>query len=456
MILFSFSQHSSGQMNPDKKALAYRIIRKLLDNQHDAYLVGGCVRDSTLGLIPPDYDIATSAPPETVQTLFKRTIPVGAHFGVILVVEEGIEFEVATFRADDRYIDGRRPTSVRYVSAEEDVKRRDFTINGLLFDIQTGTTIDYVGGMADLNKGVIRTIGIASERFKEDKLRLMRAIRFAARFNFQIEESTLAAIKAEAPHIVEVSWERIRDELLKMLMNANPDRALKLLKETGLLKHILPEVDAMAGVEQPKAFHPEGDVFEHTVLALKLFENDTEINKTDILALSILLHDIGKPATFYQAKDRIRFNNHDIVGGKMALNILKRLKLPNQTIDEVAFCIENHMRFMNARQMRQNTLKRFIRNSTFDTEMDLHKVDCLASHGDLEIHTFLKEKRQEFGAEKIAPTPLITGKRLIELGYQPGPAFRQMLTEVEDLQLEDKLTTTEEAENFIKKQFPLK
>ncbi len=443
-------------MPSPKKSIAYTIVRKLLDNNHEAYLCGGCVRDMVLNIDSPDYDIATSATPETVQKLFPHTIPVGAHFGVILVIEEGIEFEVATFRADDRYIDGRRPISVRFVSAKEDVERRDFTINGLLFDIVNDKIIDYVNGLKDLSEGLIRTIGNPDDRFQEDKLRLLRAIRFAARFGFTIEKNTLSAIIAKAHLVIEVSMERIRDEIVKMLMHCHSDKAFRLLKDTGMLKAILPEVDALTGVKQPEEFHPEGDVFDHTIKTLTLLDSDSEVIRTETLALSLLLHDIGKPATFYQAKDRIRFNNHNTVGRKMAENTLKRLKFSNQVIEDVSYCVENHMNFMNVENMRQNRLKRFIRQSTFPIELDLHKLDCLASHGDLRIHSFLKDKIKEFGKERISPPLLITGKRLIEMGYSPGPLFKQILTDVEDLQLEDKIATIEDAENYVKSNFPIK
>jgi poly(A) polymerase len=443
-------------MPSDKKAVAYSIIRHLIDKGHEAYLVGGCVRDKVMGIEPPDYDIATSARPEVLQQIFRRTVPVGAHFGVILVVEEGQEFEVATFRADDCYVDGRRPTSVRFVSAEEDVKRRDFTINGLLLDILTDKVIDFVGGLDDIKAGILRTIGDPEARFQEDKLRLMRAVRFAARFSFTLEEKTLAALRRYAGSITEVSQERIRDELLKMLMQAHPEKALLLLYSTGLLERVLPEVEALIGVQQPEVFHPEGDVFEHTLKVLECMDKDMEVAKTETLALSALFHDIGKPQTFYQAKDRIRFNNHPTVGGGITENILRRLRFPNHIVEDVTFCVEDHMNFMNAKKMRQNTLKRFIRNPAFPTELDLHRLDCLASHGDLEIYHFLVEKRKALGAEKISPPPLITGKRLIEMGYSPGPVFKKILTEVEDLQLEDKISTIGEAEEYVQRNYLIK
>jgi poly(A) polymerase len=406
-----------------------------------------------MGIESSDYDIATSALPEDITGIFKRTFPVGAQFGVVIVMDGDDQFEVATFRADDRYVDGRRPESIRFVSAREDVERRDFTINGLLYDIKKGKVIDYVQGIRDIRKRLIRTIGDPHKRFEEDKLRLMRAIRFAARFNFSIEPSTLGAVSKWGSKILEVSWERIRDELVKMLMQPNPALALRLLHQIGILKIILPEVVEMVGVKQPDEFHPEGDVFEHTLKMLQLMDEDRTVQKSETLMLAVLLHDIGKPKTFYQAKDRIRFNNHNVVGRKLAYDILKRLKCSNQLKEDVCTCVDNHMNFMNVKKMRQNRLKRFIRQPTFLTELVLHKLDCIASHGDLETYEFLEQKMTEFGQEKIAPPPLITGKKLIEMGYAPGPQFKEILTAVEDLQLEEKITTEEEAEMFVKKNF---
>ncbi|MFH0919711.1 MAG: CCA tRNA nucleotidyltransferase [Fibrobacterota bacterium] len=433
---------------------AHAILRRLHEAGHTAFLVGGCVRDMVMGLPVKDTDIATSARPDQVQALFPRHVAIGAHFGVILVMDGDDSFEVATFRADDRYIDGRRPVSVRFVSAEEDVLRRDFTVNGLLYDVVQDRVIDHVNGLADIRNRILRTIGPAEARFSEDKLRLLRAVRFAARLDFTIEPATFSAIGLLATRVTEVSCERIRDEILKMLMDPRPAAALRLMRDTGLLAATLPEIAAMIGVAQPEAFHPEGDVFDHTLLMLNGFAALPPEEKNAVLALAVLLHDVGKPDTFYQARDRIRFNNHPLVGRRITETLLKRLKLPNQTIQDVAECVDNHMNFINAKGMRQNTLKRFLRRPTFPAEMVLHRLDCQASHGDLEIYGFLLDQVAALGKERISPPPLLTGKRLIEMGYTPGPGFKKILTSVEDLQLEDKIRTQEEAESYVRSTFP--
>ena len=438
---------------PAKFEKACHIIHTLKQAGHEAFLVGGCVRDRVLGIESPDYDIATSALPDQVQSLFRRNVAVGAHFGVIIVMDGDDAFEVATFRADDRYLDGRRPVSVRFVSAQEDVERRDFTINGLLFDIDSGKILDYVGGLQDLADRRIRTIGNAADRFTEDKLRLMRAVRFAARFGFSIDPATLHAIHALATEITCVSWERIRDEILKMLMNRNPHSALRLLDSTGLLAVVLPEVHRLKGVRQPEEFHPEGDVFEHTLRLLELMDQPTGFLRNETLALSALLHDIGKPQTFYEATDRIRFHNHPAVGSRIAASVLKRLRCSNQLIDDVCHCVDNHMNFINVTKMRPNRLKRFLRSPVIEEELELHRLDCLASHGGIENYVFLKQQQKELGRERISPPPLISGKRLIEMGFSPGPQFKQILAAVEDLQLEEKIATPQEAEKFISENF---
>lgn len=439
---------------PVKKEKAFQIIRRLLEQGYEAYLVGGCVRDQILGIESPDFDIASSATPEQVMSLFRRTIAVGAHFGVVLVMDGEDPFEVATFRADDRYIDGRRPETVRYVSAREDVERRDFTINGLLYDIRTGQILDYVDGRKDIHEGLIRTIGDPEKRFSEDKLRMLRAVRFASRFDFRIEEHTTAALAKLAGGITEVSWERIRDELTKMLIQKHPDHAILRLHETGLLAQIMPELVQLIGVRQPDAFHPEGDVFNHVIKMLKIMDETPSLSRNATLVYSVLLHDIGKPGTFYEASDRIRFHNHNILGKHLSRDILKRFHFSNELIDDISLCVENHMNFMNAPKMRINTLKRFIRTPTFPIEMDLHRLDCLASHGDLSTYEFLREKSLELGREKTSPPPLLSGKRLIEMGYKPGPVFKEILKAVEDQQLLEKITVSEEAEEFVRENFP--
>jgi poly(A) polymerase len=448
---------NSPHVQDKKREKAVKIIHRLLDAGYSAYLVGGCVRDQLLGLQCPDYDIATSALPEQVQALFSRTTAVGAHFGVIIVMDGVDTFEVATFRADDHYIDGRRPTSIRFVSVNEDVERRDFTINGLLFDVVKKETIDLVNGRSDLNNKILRTIGDPKSRFREDKLRLLRAIRFAARFSFSIEPNTWEAIIKLAPEITQVSAERIREEIEKMLLGHNPDKSMELLYDSGLLKVVLPEVARLKGVEQPPEFHPEGDVWQHTMLMLRLMDKSTthEFERSKELVWSVLLHDIGKPDTFFRAKDRIRFNNHNTVGKAIAIKILKRLKVSTNLLDDVSTAVDNHMAFMNVPNMRINTLKKLIRRPTFQMELQLHKLDCESSHRDMKITEILKQKQEELGAEKISPAALITGKNLIDMGYKPGPIFKKILEEVEDQQLLDAIKTEREALDFVSQRFPI-
>ena len=424
-------------------------MRTLREAGHEAYFAGGCVRDLVMGHAPHDYDVATSATPEEVVGLFEQTVEVGAAFGVVLVILGGHEYEVARFRTEGPYSDGRHPDRVAFASAEEDVKRRDFTINGLLYDPATQEVIDYVGGRADIERGVVRTIGDPSERFAEDRLRLIRAVRFAARFEFTIEPPTLEALKRLAPTVESVSRERIRDELAKMLTGANRGAALRLLHETGLLAVVLPEVEAMVGVEQPDRFHPEGDVFEHTVLVLDALEAPGPVQ-----AFGALLHDVGKPPTFTES-DRIRFNNHDVVGAEIADAVCKRLRFSGEMRRQVVEIVRNHMRFMHAPEMRESTLKRLLRRETFDDELAVHKADCLASHGDMTVYDFLVRKRAEVPPEAIKPVPLVTGHDLIAAGYEPGPLFGEILGAVEDRQLEGELTTSEEALAWVIRTYPV-
>jgi putative nucleotidyltransferase with HDIG domain len=376
-------------------------------------------------------------------------VPVGAAFGVVLVIVGGREHEVATFRTEGAYSDGRHPDRVAFATAEEDVKRRDFTINGLLYDPTTENVIDYVGGRADIERGVVRTIGEPDERFAEDRLRLIRAVRFAARLGFEIEAATMRALRRLAPTVTTVSWERIRDELVKMLTGPNRGAALRLLHATGLLAVVLPEVEAMVGVAQPGEFHPEGDVFEHTALTLDALEAPSAVR-----ALGALLHDVGKPPTFSEA-DRIRFNNHDVVGAELAEAVCKRLKLSNETRQQVVEIVRNHMRFMHAPEMRESTLKRLLRRETFADELALHKADCVASHGDMTVYDFLVEKQAALPPEQVRPAPLVTGHELIAAGYEPGPLFGEILAAVEDRQLEGTLTTRDEALAWIAEQYPI-
>lgn len=409
------------------------------------------MRDLLMGSEPSDYDVATTATPEEVMKLFKKTIPVGVQFGVVLVLVDGIQYEAATFRTEAGYSDGRHPDKVEFATAEKDARRRDFTINGMFYDPEKEEVLDYVGGQDDLKKKVIRAIGNPHERFEEDKLRMIRAVRFSARFQFPMEKETLKAIKELAPKIKVVSAERIHDELVKMFTGPNAGKALDLLRDTGLLHEILPEIEPMIGCEQPPEFHPEGDVYIHTRMLLEQLKEPSEV-----LAFAALLHDVGKPPTFQRA-DRIRFNRHEHVGARMAEEICKRLKFSNNNTKQIVECVQNHMKFKDAPKMRESKLKRFLSRDTFDTEMELHKIDCLASHGSLEIYEFCKNKIEEFknAQEEIKPKPLVTGNDLIALGEKPGPHFKKILEELYDLQLENKIKTTEEgiakAKELIKK-----
>ncbi len=427
---------------------AQKIVTRLRENGFIAYYVGGWVRDRLLQEKSTEIDIATNARPEDVMRLFKRTVPVGAQFGVVLVIQDGVQFEVATFRSDGEYIDGRHPVSVHFSSPEQDAQRRDFTINGLFWDPLEKKVIDFVGGEADLKIGVIKAIGDPRARFEEDKLRMLRAIRFSARFNFPIEEKTFAAIKALSSQIDVVSQERIRDELVKMLTGPDPAKCISLMDDTGLLPIILPEVAALKGIEQPPQFHPEGDVFVHTVLMLEKIKNADLL-----LALAILFHDIGKPKTM-KVTDRIRFSCHDAVGARMTEEVMRRLRFSNKEIDHVVQCVQNHMNIMHVKKMREGKLKRFIASETFENELMLHKIDCEASHGMLDNYQFLVEKRDLFRKENLKPKPHLTGQDLIRLGMRPGPQFKDILAEAYDLQLEGTITSKEEALSWVNRSYP--
>jgi poly(A) polymerase len=559
---------------------ALQIIAALRAAGYESYLAGGCVRDLLLGREPHDYDVATSATPDVVLDLFPRTFAVGAHFGVVLVATRGgaatcggadgacapkedlqpgdeyqsgnfvrarseqlappqVVTEVATFRSDGAYSDGRHPDAVRYTrSAEEDVRRRDFTINGLLLDTERlfpqglkpaffaalsarlkscpdtkqlpeqsvskdkipenlpsgaeahhslsascGTTkvvpfqntsfsagcdaelppdteenqnhlrsavIDHVGGVADLEAGVVRAIGQPTERFEEDHLRMLRAVRFAARFGFQIDLATAAAIRRLAAKIKAVSRERVRDELTKMLTEGRARRAFELLDETGLLAEVLPEVAKMKGVEQPPQFHPEGDVWTHTLLLLEQLEAGCPLP----LAWAALLHDVGKPATFRRA-ERIRFDGHVDVGVAMGAEICRRFRFSNDESSQMLSLIENHMRFADAQRMKAATLKRFFRLQDFPQHLALHRMDCLAGSGNLDHWNFVRERYESMPEEAVRPAPLVTGRELIAAGYRPGAAFREMLSAVEDAQLEGAIATPAEAMALLQSRFPL-
>jgi poly(A) polymerase len=470
---------------PDLKKHAEAIIRALREHGHQAYLVGGCVRDLLLGCEPADYDVATDATPEEVMRIFPETYAVGAQFGVVLVpirdvagdvagnvsTEEAEKtcrdeacyvssntasktnaVEVATFRSDLGYSDGRHPDQVRFSkSPREDVERRDFTINGMLLDPVNGQVLDYVGGQKDLRARMIRAIGRPELRFDEDKLRMLRAVRFAARFGYTIEPETFAAIQKLAPGIHQVSRERVRDELTKMLTEGQTREAFLLLDQTGLLKEVLPEIVAMKGVEQPPQFHPEGDVFVHTLLLLQKLPHPCPA----ALAWGALLHDVGKPATFRVAPDRIRFDNHVAVGVKMAEVICRRLRFSNDDTDQILALIDNHMRFSSVPQMKESTFKRFERQPRFDEHLELHRLDCEASHGDLTSYQFTCQRIAAIPPEAIRPAPLVSGDDLIAAGYEPGPRFKEILSTVEDAQLEGRLSSKENAMGYVRQQFPL-
>jgi len=444
---------SSGQYDA-----ALEIVKRLRTEGYDAYLAGGCVRDLLLGREPSDYDVATSATPDIVLDLFPRTFAVGAHFGVVLVAQGERETyfttEVATFRSDGAYSDGRHPDAVRYTtSAEEDVKRRDFTINGLLLNpLQSvGNTraavLDFVGGVSDLDAGLVRAIGRAQERFEEDHLRMLRGVRFAARFQFDLADETKRAMRVLAGKIAAVSRERVRDELTKMLTEGHARRAFELLDETGLLAEVLPEIARMKGVEQPPQFHPEGDVWVHTLGLLSQLESGCPAT----LAWGALLHDVGKPPTFRRAPDRIRFDGHVEIGVAIGGEILRRFRFSNDDT-----LVENHMRFMDTPRMKTSTLKRFFRLDKFDEHLALHKMDCLAGSGHLDNWEFVRERLQNMPEEAVRPRPLITGRELIAAGYKPGAAFKQMLRAVEDAQLEGIIATEEEALRLVKDRWQIR
>jgi len=428
------------------KALA--IIKKLNENNFQAVFAGGCVRDMILGIESNDIDIATNATPDQVEKLFDKTIPVGKSFGVIIVVIDNTEFEVATFRNDGNYTDNRRPDSVSFSSMKEDSLRRDLSINGMFFDPIEDKIIDFVGGQYDLNNKIIRFIGDPEKRIQEDKLRILRAIRFAVKFDFEIETNTFYSIKNHAEEIVNISVERISEELLKMLRLHKPRKIFNLLYETNILKYILPEVHNLKNIQQPIQFHPEGDVFEHTIQALE----NLPINVSDELLMGTLLHDIGKPNTFY-IDTRIRFNSHDEVGAKLANEMLKRMKFSNSFIERVVSLIENHMKFRFVQNMRMAKLKRFIRIPNFDEHLILHYCDCSASNKNLDNYNFIIKKMDEIPPEQIKPTRLITGFDLLSLGFIQGKIFKVIFSDIEDKQLEEIINSKEEAIKYIQENY---
>jgi poly(A) polymerase len=469
------------------KAFAISIIRTLRDRGHQAYLVGGCVRDLLLGREPADYDVATDAIPDEVMLIFPETYAVGAQFGVVLVptpdpqdksvissadetsqsevssesrnllfagsdaILEARPVEVATFRSDVGYSDGRHPDQVRFSpDPREDVQRRDFTINGLLFDPLNDELLDYVGGRKDLEAKIIRAIGDPALRFAEDKLRMLRAVRFAARFGYAIEPATMAAIQEYGAQIHQVSRERVRDELTKMLIEGHARLAFELLDETGLLREVLPEIEAMKGVEQPPEFHPEGDVFVHSMLLLENLPRPCP----PTLAWGGLLHDVGKPPTFRRAPDRIRFDSHVDVGVKMAEAICRRLRFSNDDMEQILALVDHHMRFGEVEKMKASTFKRFVRLPRFEEHLELHRLDCTASHRKLRMYDYTRQKISELTPEAIHPKPLVSGDDLVAAGYRPGPQFKEILSAVEDAQLEGNLYSKDQAMGFVRRKFP--
>ena len=430
------------------RAQAIAIVQQLRAEGHESFLAGGCVRDMLLNKEPQDYDIATSAKPEDVQRIFPATVPVGAQFGVILVVIDGAPFEVASFRHDGPYLDGRRPSAVRYGTLEEDIRRRDFTINGMVYDPFADRVIDLVGGQDDLRRGVVRAIGDPQTRFEEDRLRMIRAVRFAASLRFEIDAPTFAAIHDLAPSIAVVSWERIGDEVTRILTEGAAQRGLELLDRSGLLQIILPEIIAMKGTEQSPEYHPEGDVFTHTLLLLSHLESPSET-----LAYGCLLHDVAKPNCIRRDGDRITFYGHTEQGAEMAEAILKRLKRGRAVWERVAYLVRNHLRLVQAPQMRLSTLKRFLREDGIEELLELARIDALSSNGDMSYYQFCQERRGELREEEIRPEPLVRGGDLIELGFKPGPQFKEILRQVEDAQLGGELHNRDQALEWIRSKF---
>ena len=449
---------------------AVEVVRTLRSKGHQAYLVGGCVRDLLLGRDPADFDVSTDATPEQVMRIFPQTYAVGAQFGVVLVPFKAVGIdsgssalaeamsdhpkvvEVATFRSDGAYSDGRHPDAVRYSNdPKEDVQRRDFTINGLMLDpLEGDRVLDYVGGQDDIARKVVRTIGEPERRFREDKLRMMRAVRFAARFGYEIDGETVRWIRTLAPEIRQVSRERQRDELTKMLTEGSARRAFELLDETGLLHEVLPEIEKMKGVAQPPQYHPEGDVWVHTLLLLSMLP--AGVSRT--LGWGALLHDVGKPPTFRVAPDRIRFDGHVEVGERMAEEIGERFRMSNDDIGQIASLVANHLRFADVKSMKESTFKRFVRLPQFDEHLELHRIDCLGSHGMLDLYDFTRAKLAEMPPEQVRPKPLISGYDLLEAGYEQGPRFKEILAAVEDGQLEGRLRTRDEALEFVAREYP--
>ncbi len=434
------------------ESTARGIVARLRAQKHIAYFAGGCVRDLLRGERPKDFDVATDARPEQVQKIFPRTYAVGAHFSVIVVLENGMQFEVATFRSDGVYLDGRRPAEVHFATAEEDAARRDFTINGMFFDPATEEVIDFVGGREDLQAGLVRAIGDPGQRFAEDRLRILRAVRFATVLGFVIEEATWQALVRQAASIEEISAERIREELVRIFLSPQRARGWDLLDASGLMKTVLPELEAMKECEQPPQFHPEGDVFIHTRIMLEMLPAQSSLP----LVLSVLFHDIGKPPTStVDDTGRIRFNGHDRVGAEMTEALMQRLRFSRAEIDATVEAVRQHMVFKDVPKMRVAKLKRFMARPTFPDELELHRVDCASSHGMLDNYEFLQAKGEEFANEPIIPPPLVRGDDLIALGLRPGPKFGEILEAVETRQLEGELRDRETALAWVRREYSL-
>src|SRR6266478_3943926 len=431
---------------------AREVAKRLRERGHIAYFAGGCVRDMVRSLAPKDFDIATDATPDVVQKIFPHTYAVGAHFGVVVVVENGFNFEVATFRSDGAYLDHRHPVEVRFSSPEEDAKRRDFTINGMFFDPEKNEVIDFIGGCADLEAKLVRAIGDPAVRFAEDRLRMLRAVRFATVLDYKIDNQTWDALVANAVSINEISAERIREELVCIFLSPNRVRGWDLLDSSGLMRAVLPEVDAMKGCAQPEQFHPEGDVFQHTRLMMQFLPEKVSVP----LVFSVLLHDVAKPRTAtVDNTGRIRFNAHDRIGAEMTEEIMRRLRFSGAEIDATVEMVRQHMVFKDVPKMRIAKLKRFMARPTFGDELELHRVDCEGSHGMLDNYEFLLRKREEFANEPIIPLPLVRGDDLMALGLKPGPKFGEILEAVETRQLEGTLRTREEALKWVQREYSL-
>jgi poly(A) polymerase len=431
------------------KAVAKEIVARLQHAGFAAFWVGGCVRDFLIGREPQDFDIATDAKPEQVEKLFRKTIPVGKKFGVIIVLEDGQQFQVATFRTEADYQDGRRPEKIIFANAEADASRRDFTVNGLFYDPLTQKIHDWVGGEKDLRAKIIRTIGKPEERFGEDHLRLLRAVRFAAQLGFEIEAKTFAAVKKLAPKIKLISAERVRDELLKLFRPPHAARGLVLLRESGLLEHVLPELAATIDCEQSPDFHPEGSVFNHICLMLEKLPAGAD----ESLPWTVLLHDIAKPVTaeMDSATGKIHFYGHEKIGADMAEKILQQLKFPKKQVDEIVACVLHHMQFKDVKQMRKSTLRRLLLRETFPLELELHELDCLGSNGNLENYNFLVGQAEELKKLPAIRPPLLTGKDLIALGMKPGKELGALLREIREKQLQDELKTPRQAKAWVKR-----